>query len=135
MKTIFTNGCFDILHIGHVKLLQYCHELAYQTTGGPGRVVVGLNSTCSVRRLKGNSRPINVESDRKYVLESLKYVDEVIIFNEDTPYQLIKQLSPHIIVKGGDYNPADVVGCDIAEVRIFNTVAGISTTDIISRLK
>jgi len=135
MRTIFTNGCFDILHIGHVKLLQYCHELAYQTTGGPGRVVVGLNSTCSVRRLKGNSRPINVESDRKYVLESLKYVDEVIIFDEDTPYQLIKQLSPDIIVKGGDYNPEDVVGCDIAEVKIFNTVAGMSTTNIIDRLK
>tara|TARA_R110002020_G_scaffold120146_4_gene273777 strand:+ start:3075 stop:3482 length:408 start_codon:yes stop_codon:yes gene_type:complete len=135
MKIIFTNGCFDILHIGHVKLLQYCHELAYQTTGGPGKVVVGLNSTRSVRRLKGNSRPINGGSDRKYILESLKYVDEVIIFDEDTPYQLIKQLSPHIIVKGGDYSPEDVVGCDIAEVKIFNTVDGISTTDIVNRLK
>ena len=84
MRTIFTNGCFDVLHIGHVKLLQYCHKLAHcDTSGGQGQVIVGLNSNDSVKRLKGSSRPINTEADRMYVLESLRYVDNVIIFDED----------------------------------------------------
>lgn len=134
MRIIFTNGCFDILHSGHLKLLNYCHELAYKSVGGPGKVVVGLNSDESVSRLKGPERPINNEHDRQYMLEALRYVDDVIIFSEDTPYRLINELQPSIIVKGGDYNSEDVVGNDIAEVRIFSTVEGKSTTSVIDKI-
>ena len=88
MRTIFTNGCFDIIHIGHIKLLKYCHKLAHEVPyGGQSKVVVGLNSDASVRRLKGDTRPINNEKDRMYILEALRYVDDVIIFDEDTPYE------------------------------------------------
>jgi len=117
---VFTNGCFDVLHRGHLDLLKYCKKL--------GTVVVGLNSDASVKRLKGESRPLNSDKDRKYLLDSLVFVDKVIIFNEDTPYNLIKEINPDIIVKGGDYNPEDVVGAEFAEVRIFETVEGYSTT-------
>lgn len=132
MKKIFTNGCFDVLHAGHVRLLKYCYELAF--TDGPGEVVVGLNSDSSVRRIKGDSRPINTQADRAYLLESLKFVHDVIIFDEETPYELIKTLQPHTIVKGGDYKPGDVVGNDIAKVKIFDLVYGVSSTDIIKKM-
>jgi len=122
-KIIFTNGCFDILHRGHLELLQYCKSL--------GTVVVGLNSDCSVKRLKGPSRPFFSEEDRKFALESCKYVDEVLIFKEDTPYNLMKKINPDIIVKGGDYKKEEVVGSDIAEIKIFNFVSGYSTTKIL----
>jgi len=125
MKTIFTNGCFDILHRGHLELLQYCKTL--------GKVIVGLNDDESVRRLKGEQRPINNEVDRKFLLESLVYVDEVIVFNENTPYNLIKQIKPAIIVKGGDYTIDNIVGSDICEVKIFKYIDGYSTTKIIER--
>ena len=135
MRVIFTNGCFDILHIGHVKLLEHCHKLAHrQLHGGQGKVVVGLNSDASIKRIKGDSRPINTEADRMYVLESMKYVDEVILFDEDTPYNLIKKLTPDTIVKGGDYTPENVVGSDIAEVSIFNFIDGYSSTSILERM-
>ena len=104
-KLIFTNGCFDILHRGHVSLLQYCKTL--------GDVIVGLNSDKSVKRIKGSERPINNENDRKFMLESLSCVDKVIIFNENTPYELIKKIKPNIIVKGGDYSVESVVGNDL----------------------
>ena len=117
---VFTNGCFDVLHRGHLELLKYCKAL--------GHVTVGINSDASVRKLKGSARPINLVDDRKYLLESLIFVDEVIIFEEETPLNLIKEISPDIIVKGGDYNPEDVVGAELAEVRIFETVEGYSTT-------
>tara|TARA_R110002050_G_scaffold6130_14_gene26016 strand:+ start:4770 stop:5180 length:411 start_codon:yes stop_codon:yes gene_type:complete len=134
-KVIFTNGCFDILHTGHVQLLAYCYRLAHaQPYGGQGEVVVGLNSDSSVKRLKGDKRPINSEQDRAYILESLRYVDRVEIFDEDTPYRLINDIIPSIIVKGGDYTPADVVGSDVAEVKIFNFVDGYSTTGTINKL-
>ena len=123
MKTIFTNGCFDILHRGHIELLKYCSSLGY--------VVVGLNSDYSVVELKGPTRPHFSQEDRKFMLESCKYVNEVKIFNEKTPYNLIKQISPDIIVKGGDYKQEEVVGYDIAEVRIFNYITGYSTTNIL----
>ena len=126
MQSVFTNGCFDILHRGHVELLAYCKSL--------GRVTVGLNSDDSVKRLKGLSRPMNNESDRKRILEALRYVDEVVIFEEDTPYELIRRLKPDVIVKGGDYRAHEVIGNDLCEVRIFNTVHGYSTTDIINRI-
>ena len=125
MKLIFTNGCFDIVHRGHLELLRYCQSL--------GRVIVGLNSDESVKRLKGQNRPINHQQDRKFLLESLSYVDEVMIFSENTPYNLIKQIKPDIIVKGGDYNIDNIVGSDICEVKIFNYIDGYSTTKIIER--
>lgn len=122
MKTVFTNGCFDIVHKGHLDLLSYCRSLG-------DRVIVGLNSDKSVKTLKGQNRPINSELDRKYLLESLVFVDEVVIFNEETPYLLIKSIKPDIIVKGGDYLPENVVGNDIAQVIIFDYVNGYSTTE------
>jgi rfaE bifunctional protein nucleotidyltransferase chain/domain len=123
---VFTNGCFDILHKGHIELLAYCKSL--------GHVTVGLNSDESVRRLKGLSRPINTQSDRKLMLEALRYVDEVVIFSEDTPYELLLKLTPDIIVKGGDYKVHEVIGSDLCEVRIFQTLKGYSTTNIINQI-
>ena len=132
MKTIFTNGCFDVLHVGHVRLLEYCYELAF--TDGPGQVIVGLNSDASVKRLKGDNRPINTEADRAYILQSLNFVHDVAIFDQDTPYELIKSLQPTVIVKGGDYKAEDVVGNDIAKVKIFDLVYGVSSTNVISKM-
>ncbi len=126
-KVIFTNGCFDILHRGHLEILKFCKSLG-------DHVVVGLNSDESVRRLKGETRPINCQEDRKILLETLRCVDEVIIFDEDTPYRLIKEIKPLIIVKGGDYNKEDVVGNDLCEVRIFKYVSGYSTTGTIQNI-
>jgi D-beta-D-heptose 7-phosphate kinase/D-beta-D-heptose 1-phosphate adenosyltransferase len=130
MSVIFTNGCFDIVHRGHLELLKYCRSLG-------NKVIVGLNSDISVKKIKGKRRPINNQNDRKFLLESLIYVDEVIIFEENTPYQLIKKIKPDIIVKGGDYTVESVVGKDISEVRIFKNVEGYSTTrkiqDIVNR--
>lgn len=125
MSIIFTNGCFDILHRGHVELLRYCSTL--------GSVVVGLNTDNSVTRLKGSNRPINNQEDREAVLRAIRYVDDVILFDEPTPYELIKSLRPDIIVKGSDYTVDRVVGNDIAEVRLFALVDGKSTTSIIER--
>jgi D-beta-D-heptose 7-phosphate kinase/D-beta-D-heptose 1-phosphate adenosyltransferase len=142
VRTVFTNGCFDILHVGHVKLLEFCHDLAYKSSGGPSRVVVGLNSDSSVTKLKGPHRPVNTERDRQLILESLRFVDDVIIFHENTPYNLLLQLKPDILVKGGDYDssitdksdPRYVVGSDLCELVIFNTVDNYSTTSIINTL-
>lgn len=126
-KIIFTNGCFDILHVGHVELLKFCKSLG-------DYVIVGLNSDLSVKGLKGDKRPINNEYDRKKMLESIKYVDEVIIFNQTTPYELIKKINPNIIVKGGDYKKEEVVGSDISDVVIFNYLNGYSTSKIIKNI-
>jgi D-beta-D-heptose 7-phosphate kinase/D-beta-D-heptose 1-phosphate adenosyltransferase len=128
---VFTNGCFDIIHRGHLELLKYCDSLACPAMGG--HVVVGLNSDQSVGRLKGEDRPINSQEDRKFHLESLKFVYEVVIFEEETPYELIKRVNPDIIVKGGDYKKENVVGNDLCEVRIFNYMQGYSTTDLLSK--
>ena len=125
-KTIFTNGCFDILHRGHMELLKYCKSL--------GTVVVGLNSDESVRKLKGNTRPFFAVEDRKFMLESCRYIDRVEVFSEDTPYQLIKKIQPDIIVKGGDYEKNKVVGNDLAQVEIFKFVEGYSTTRILESM-
>jgi len=122
---IFTNGCFDILHIGHVKLLKYAKTLG-------SKLIVGINSDSSIKRLKSNNRPINNLNNRKELLEALTCVDEVISFNEDTPYNLINTIKPDIIVKGGDYNSNEVVGSDICKVVIFNLVGNISTTKILN---
>jgi D-glycero-beta-D-manno-heptose 1-phosphate adenylyltransferase len=127
-KTVFTNGCFDIIHRGHLELLQYCRDIG-------NYVIVGLNSDDSVKRLKGNERPYFNEQDRKFLLESLSCVDEVHIFDEDTPYNIISKLKPDIIVKGGDYVPSEVVGNDISDVIIFNFINGYSTTKILDKMK
>ena len=124
MKTVFTNGCFDILHRGHVELLRFCATLG-------DKVIVGINSDKSVRKIKGIKRPINSQQDRKFIIESISGVDEVIVFDEDTPYELIKSINPDIIVKGGDYKESDVVGNDISDVVIFKYIENYSTTKTI----
>ena len=128
-KTVFTNGCFDILHKGHIDYLQKSKKLG-------NKLIVGLNSDASIKRLKGDTRPINNQEDRKAVLESLGCVDKVIIFDEDTPYDLIKQIKPDIITKGGDYKLIeDVVGHDLTEVKLISYVEGYSTTKILESIK
>ena len=125
-QKIFTNGCFDILHVGHVELLNYCATL--------GDVVVGLNSDLSISRLKGKGRPINTEHDRKHILLNLRSVSEVFIFEEDTPLELIKYLKPDVIVKGGDYSAKEVVGSGLADIKIFKFIDGYSSTSIINKI-
>jgi D-beta-D-heptose 7-phosphate kinase/D-beta-D-heptose 1-phosphate adenosyltransferase len=128
-KIVFTNGCFDILHLGHVKYLQKARALG-------DVLIVGVNSNESVSRLKGPTRPVNDEFDRAYLLASLEVVDYVVIFKEDTPYSLIKKVKPDILVKGADYKDKEVVGSDIAkEVKLIEFVDGKSTTSIIERMK
>jgi D-beta-D-heptose 7-phosphate kinase / D-beta-D-heptose 1-phosphate adenosyltransferase len=122
---VFTNGCFDILHVGHIQYLEQSKNLG-------DRLVVGLNSDASVRRLKGPSRPVNSQADRKRMLEALRCVDEVVIFDEDTPYDLIVSLQPDIVTKGGDYLPQNVVGCGLAKVVVLPYVDGKSTTRILN---
>lgn len=129
---VFTNGCFDLLHIGHIELLKYAKSLG-------DYLIVAINSDQSIKKLKGQTRPINDEPTRKMLLESIKYVDEVIIFEENTPLQLIKDIQPNIIVKGGDYKKEDVVGYEfeklgLLEVKVFNYVPNNSTTKIIERI-
>ena len=129
-KTIvFTNGCFDILHAGHVKYLQEAKSYG-------DVLVLGLNSDASVKRLKGESRPINSQDDRAIVLAALESIDFVVVFDEDTPYDLIKLVKPDILVKGGDYEGKAVVGSDIAkETRLVQFVEGKSTTKIIQKAR
>jgi D-beta-D-heptose 7-phosphate kinase/D-beta-D-heptose 1-phosphate adenosyltransferase len=123
-RVIFTNGCFDVLHKGHLTLLKQARELG-------DKLVVGLNSDASVKRLKGHDRPFNNVDTRREQLELIPYVDEVIVFEEDTPYELIKSLRPDLIVKGGDYTVEEIVGHDLAPVHIVPTVEGYSTTKIL----
>ncbi|MEC7274893.1 MAG: D-glycero-beta-D-manno-heptose 1-phosphate adenylyltransferase [Bdellovibrionota bacterium] len=131
-KIVFTNGCFDILHAGHVA---YLNEAKAQGDF----LIVGLNSDASVKRLKGEARPINSEKERKFVLENLKAIDAVIIFNEDTPYELINAVKPSVLVKGGDWAPDQIVGSDIVlglggEVKSLTFVDGFSTTNTIDKI-
>ena len=128
-KIVFTNGCFDILHRGHVEYLQKSKALG-------DLLVVGINSDASVKRLKGNSRPINNQQDREFMLKSLECVDEVLVFGEDTPQSVIESLRPNIITKGGDYKVEDVVGHDIVpETYIIPLSSGYSTTNTIERIR
>ena len=122
---VFTNGVFDILHIGHLKLLRHAKTLG-------NRLVVGINSDSSVKRLKGDLRPINGQDTRKESLLELGFVDDVIVFEEDTPLEAITKLEPDIIVKGGDYTFDTVVGNHLAKIVIFPTVEGHSTTRMIN---
>lgn len=128
-KVVFTNGCFDILHVGHVKYLEEAKSYG-------DVLILGLNSDESVSRLKGPTRPVNTEDDRAYILASLEAVDYVVKFYDDTPYELIKAVQPHILVKGGDYEGKEVVGQDIAdELRLVNFVEGKSTTKTIAKIQ
>jgi D-beta-D-heptose 7-phosphate kinase/D-beta-D-heptose 1-phosphate adenosyltransferase len=127
-RTVFTNGCFDIVHVGHIRYLREAKALG-------DILVIGLNSDASVGRLK-QGRPVNPEDQRAEVLASLAMVDYVTIFNEDTPYELIKSLMPEVLVKGGDWKKQDIVGADlVAEVHSLPFTAGISTTNIIKRIQ
>lgn len=133
-KTIvFTNGCFDILHRGHVEYLAQAADLG-------DVLVVGLNTDASVKRLKGESRPVNDEQSRALLLSALQFVDAVVLFDDDTPYELIKQVQPDVLVKGNDYKPEEIVGYDIVTARggkilTIDLVEGFSTTNIIKRMK
>lgn len=132
-KTGFTNGCFDILHVGHVRYLTSARKNC-------DLLVVGLNSDGSVRRLKGDERPVNGHTERAEVLAALECVDYVTVFEQDTPRELISTITPDIIFKGGDWKKEDVVGADHVEahggeVRIIPFVEGFSTTNTIRKLK
>jgi len=128
-KIIFTNGCFDILHIGHIKYLEKAKSFG-------DILIVGLNSDDSIRRLKGKKRPINIQTDRAYLLASLEVVDYLVVFDDDTPFELINLIKPDVLVKGGDYKERKVVGEDIAkELRLVKFIEGKSTTKIIEKLK
>lgn len=127
-KLVFTNGVFDILHKGHFELLKTARDLG-------SKLIVGINSDASVKRLKGNSRPINNQHVRSEQLNALPWVDAVVVFDEDTPYNLIKKLKPALIVKGGDYTVETVVGHELADVHLVSTVEGYSTTRIIEASK
>ena len=132
-KIVFTNGCFDVLHFGHVHYLLEAKKLG-------DVLVVGLNSDDSVRRLKGPSRPINGEKERAFVLAALSFVDYVVLFDEDIPENLIKTVRPDVLVKGGDYALDQIVGADFVRqnggtVTTIPFVEGYSSTQIIEQLK
>ncbi|MCX6061846.1 MAG: D-glycero-beta-D-manno-heptose-7-phosphate kinase [Campylobacterales bacterium] len=127
-RIVFTNGCFDILHVGHVKYLQEAKSYG-------DVLIIGLNTDASVRVLKGPTRPVNTEEDRAYILGALEAVDYVVLFSDETPYELIKSIAPDILVKGGDYEGKTVVGAEFArELRLVQFVDGKSTTATIARI-
>ncbi len=131
-KIVFTNGCFDILHAGHVAYLEQARQLG-------DVLIVGLNSDASVSRLKGPLRPVNREGDRARVIAGLRSVDYVAIFSEDTPYELIDAIRPDILVKGGDWRPEDIVGSNLVlasggKVLSLDFVAGLSSTALMRRI-
>jgi D-beta-D-heptose 7-phosphate kinase/D-beta-D-heptose 1-phosphate adenosyltransferase len=131
-RIVFTNGCFDLLHIGHITLLQEAHRMG-------DRLVIGVNSDASVRRLKGPTRPIVPEAERAQVLAALASTDAIVIFEEDTPLQLLRLLQPEVLVKGGDYTVSTVVGAEEVRswggrVEIVPTVAGFSTSNLVQKI-
>ena len=133
LDVVFTNGCFDIIHPGHIHILEKAKSYG-------DVLIVGLNSNRSVKNLKGKSRPINSESDRIKILCSIKHVDHVIVFDEDTPIELIELINPNFLVKGGDYNKSEIVGADLVEknggsVIIINLLKNYSTSFLIDRFK
>ena len=132
-KIVFTNGCFDILHKGHVSYLQKAKKLG-------DVLIVGMNTDASIRRLKGSGRPVNHEKDRAFVLSSLACVDRVVFFKENTPEKLIRKVRPDVLVKGGDWKKKDVVGASFVEsyggsVRLIPFVKGFSTTGILGKIQ
>ena len=132
-KIMFTNGCFDIIHAGHVEYLQEAAELG-------DILIIGLNSDNSVKRLKGKNRPINSQINRAKVLSALATISYVVIFEDDTPYMLIDHIKPDVLVKGGDWKPEEIVGADIVlanggSVRSLSYKEGYSTSSIINKMK
>ena len=132
-KIVFTNGCFDLIHRGHIEYLSRAADLGQ-------RMIVGLNTDASVSRLKGESRPVVDQESRAILMGAFEFVDAVVYFDEDTPYELIKEVQPDVLVKGSDYNVEDIVGYDIVisrggSVETINLVEGISTTILIERIK
>lgn len=132
-KIVFTNGCFDLLHVGHVRYLQEAKSLGHL-------LVVGINSDASVKRLKGPTRPIQSEQDRAEILSALSAVDFVVMFTEDTPEKLIETVKPDILVKGGDWKPEQIVGSKFVQsyggkVMSLQFVDGKSTTKLIEKSK
>ena len=128
-RLIFTNGCFDLLHSGHINLFKFCKELG-------GTVVLGLNSDESIRRLKGATRPVNSLQTRLDVLEAIQYIDWIIVFEEDTPLRVLKELRPDVLVKGGDYAMESVLGREfVGETRICSFVDGASSTATIKKIQ
>jgi rfaE bifunctional protein nucleotidyltransferase chain/domain len=132
-KIVFTNGCFDILHLGHVDYLEKASNLG-------DHLIIGLNTDDSVSRIKGPSRPVVAEESRARVMAALCFVDAVVFFNEDTPYDLINNIMPDILVKGSDYMTENIVGADIVmenggKVETIDLVDGFSTSGIIEKIK
>ncbi|MBX2876230.1 MAG: D-glycero-beta-D-manno-heptose 1-phosphate adenylyltransferase [Saprospiraceae bacterium] len=132
-KVVFTNGCFDILHYGHLHYLAQARDLGQ-------RLIIGLNSDASVSRLKGAHRPIQDLRTRQMMLASLAFVDAVVMFEEDTPLQLIEAILPDVLVKGGDYSPETIVGAKVVsaaggEVKVLSFIPGYSTSSIESKIK
>lgn len=127
-KIVFTNGCFDILHAGHVSSIEFAKSKG-------DILVLGLNSDSSIKRLKGKNRPINKQADRALVVAALGAVDAVCLFSQDTPLELIKLVKPDILVKGADYKNKEVVGSQFAgKVVLFPLVKGRSTTNLINKI-
>ena len=132
-RIVFTNGCFDIIHLGHIDYLAKAADLG-------DKLFIGLNTDASTRRLKGPTRPINDEYSRAMILASFSFVDAIVLFDEETPYELIKTIQPDILVKGADYKPEDIVGYDIVtakggRVETLDYLPGYSTSLIESRIK
>jgi rfaE bifunctional protein nucleotidyltransferase chain/domain len=132
-KLVFTNGCFDILHKGHITYLNEAKKSG-------DVLIVGVNSDASVRKLKGDERPVTNEQDRMFALDNLKAVDYVILFKEDTPYNLINAIRPDVLVKGGDWKVEDIVGSDVVlaaggEVKSLNFINGYSTSSILEKIR
>lgn len=132
-RVVFTNGCFDLLHLGHLAYLSQARSLG-------DILIVGLNSDSSVRKIKGTQRPVKAQDERSLHLAALSFVDAVIVFEEETPAELIAALEPDILVKGGDYRPDEVVGKDLVEslggqVTILPFVSGYSTTNLIQKIQ
>jgi rfaE bifunctional protein nucleotidyltransferase chain/domain len=130
---VFTNGCFDLMHIGHLDYLSKAKDLG-------SRLIIGLNSSASVSRLKGPSRPINSNDSRGKMLAALEFVDLVVLFSEDTPLELINHLQPNILVKGGDYTKENIIGAKEVEnlggtVEIIKFVDGFSTTSLVTKIQ
>ena len=131
-KIVFTNGCFDILHRGHIEYLSQARDMG-------SVLIIGLNSDASVKRIKGEGRPVQDEISRALALASLRFVDAVVLFDEDTPYELIKLVNPDVLVKGGDYTEETIIGADIlnasgGEVVIIPLVEGYSTSEILRKV-
>ena len=132
-KIIFTNGCFDLIHLGHLEILARSADLG-------DKLIVGINSDMSIKKIKGNSRPIIEEDSRAKQLAAIEFIDAVILFNEENPYDLISFINPDIITKGGDYKKHDVIGKELmnkksGEVVIIPLTQGYSTTSILEKIK